>query len=82
MCFPHKPSGMENNTRKYNMTSVEEDITELAKSYTMYEIGKLEKVNYVSLKEDSDFYVIWKWTVLTKKSTLQILVVDKLCLNR
>ena len=58
------------------MTSVEEDITELAKSYTMYEIGKLEKVNYVSLKEDSDFYVIWKWIVLTKKSTLQILVVD------
>ena len=43
---------MANNTRKYNKTSVEEDITEIAKSYTMYQIGKLQQVIYAPYKSD------------------------------
>ena len=40
---------------KHNMTSVEKDITEMAKSYTMYQIGKVLKNK---LTDDSDIVYI------------------------
>ena len=47
-------NGTDEDLTTPTITSVEEDITELAKSYTMYKIGKSHKATQLPQANDTD----------------------------